>query len=102
MPRIQKLHEQLKGRQDILVLSLNVDDNPALAEQFLRDNKYTFPVLLGARQFWERSFEVLGLPSDWLVNAQGLRSEEPTRIASDEAIARTIETLQKAAAAAAR
>ena len=45
LPYVEKLYQQMKGGQDVLVLTLNTDENPALIEPFLRQNKYTFPVL---------------------------------------------------------
>lgn len=82
----------------MLVLSLNVDDNPALAGTFLHESRLTFPVLLNGRAFWEHSFEVLALPMNYFIDPQGRRSDEPTRGNDDEWVTRTLATMQKIAA----
>jgi peroxiredoxin len=42
---IQKLHGRLKGREDAQVLTISVDDTPALARQYVNGKGYTFPVI---------------------------------------------------------
>ncbi len=64
LPQIQKLFDQVKNRQDIQVITLNVDENPGLVEPFLKQNNYTFPSLF-ARSFVE---DFAG-PTTWISDA---------------------------------
>jgi hypothetical protein len=42
---MQKLHERLKDRKDVQVVTFNVDDNVGLVAPFMTEHKYTFPVI---------------------------------------------------------
>ena len=75
LPYVEKLYQQMKGGQDVLVLTLNTDENPALIEPFLRQNKYTFPVL-PALSYLERLDPTVVMPQNWVVDRDGvLRSK---------------------------
>lgn len=69
LPFLQKLHDTLKGRTDIQVITLNVDDNLGLVEPFLAEQKYTFPVLL-AKTFVDNFAGPLGVPTNWIANRE--------------------------------
>lgn len=66
LPYFAKLADQLKGRSDVLAISLNIDDNIALAESFVKSNGYTFPVL-AARQYAEDLMSVFSVPRTWII-----------------------------------
>jgi thiol-disulfide isomerase/thioredoxin len=75
LPHVQKLHEQLKKRSDIQVLTLNVDENRSLVDPFLKKNNYSFPSLY-ANSFVKDFAGSIGIPTTWIVNASGvIRSE---------------------------
>jgi thiol-disulfide isomerase/thioredoxin len=76
LPELQKLYERIKGRSDVAVVALNVDDNPGLVEPFIKENGYTFPVVLGG-SYWESlRLENNGIPTNWIVEEKGVvRSE---------------------------
>lgn len=82
----------------MVIISLNVDDNAALAEAVAREKKLTVPVLVGGRLYWEKNFPP-ALPMSWLIDREGRRSDDPVRPANDEWVNRIFEELQKAAAA---
>jgi thiol-disulfide isomerase/thioredoxin len=71
LPELQKLHEKMKGRNDIAVLTFNVDENPALVEPFVKEHKYTFPVVY-ANAFWDGLDVDKGIPTNWIVDADGV------------------------------
>jgi thiol-disulfide isomerase/thioredoxin len=75
LPFVEKLYQQMKEAQDVLVLTLNTDQNPAVIEPFLRQNKYTFPVL-PALSYLEHMDSALVVPQNWVVDRNGvLRSK---------------------------
>jgi thiol-disulfide isomerase/thioredoxin len=68
LPHIQKLHEELKDRPDVGVLTLNFDFEAGKVQPFLERKAYTFPVLLASKGFKEAM--KLGIPQNWLVDSE--------------------------------
>ena len=77
LPYIQRLHERIKDRTDIAVLTLNVDDSVGLVEPFVAENKYTFPVVY-AESFWDKLDVRKAIPTNWLVDEAGVARLEHT------------------------
>ncbi len=71
MPRFQKLYEKFKDRPDVLLLTLNSDANPGLAESFMREHKLQFPVV-PAVSYIQDTLGVFGIPDNWIVDADGV------------------------------
>lgn len=69
LPYVQKLRERLKDRKDVLVITLNIDDEVGMVEPFMKDNKYNFPTLL-AQTFAEQQ-GVNSIPRNWVVSSDG-------------------------------
>jgi thiol-disulfide isomerase/thioredoxin len=69
LPYVQKLREQLKDKKDVLVLTLNIDEEVGMVEPFMKENKYTFPVLLG--QAYASGQGVNSIPRNWIVSLDG-------------------------------
>ncbi|HEX3186319.1 MAG TPA: redoxin family protein [Pyrinomonadaceae bacterium] len=69
LPYVQKLREQLKDRKDVLVLTLNIDEQVGKVEPFMKENKYSFPVLLG--QAFAEAQGVSAIPRNWVVTVDG-------------------------------
>jgi thiol-disulfide isomerase/thioredoxin len=71
LPHIQKLHDRIKDRTDIAIVTLNVDDSVGLVEPFLAENKYTFPVVF-AESYWDKLDVRKAIPTNWVVDAAGV------------------------------
>ncbi len=99
LPYLQKLYEKVKERQDIQVISLNVDDNIGLIEPFLSEQKYTFPVLL-ARRFVDNFAGPLGIPTNWIADRGGSVRFEAVGFGGDgdEWVKRTLAQMETAGA----
>lgn len=69
LPYVQKLSQQLKDRSDVVVLTLNTDEEVGKVEPFMKENKYTFPVLLG--QAYADGYGVNSIPRNWVISADG-------------------------------
>lgn len=69
LPYVEKLREQLKGRKDVVVLTLNIDEDVGLVQPFMNEKKYTFPVLLG--QAYADSQGINSIPRNWVVAVDG-------------------------------
>jgi hypothetical protein len=66
LPRLEKLAEQYQNQPDVLFLSLDVDDDPGLADPFLKQHKLTVPVL-PAYDYATNTLRVSGIPQNWIV-----------------------------------
>jgi hypothetical protein len=73
LPALQIFYERIKGRKDVQMLTLSIDENPYQAERLLAEGKYTFPVII-SRTLGERLFPVRPIAMAWIVDAQGRRS----------------------------
>ena len=71
LPHLEKLYQRLKGRQDVVLLTLNLDDDIDAVEPFLKENKYSFPVLL-AKDMTESFLGTLSIPRNWVVDRTGV------------------------------
>ncbi len=99
MPALQKLHDRWKDRKDRLVLTISADLHPALAESFLKETSYSFPVIHGA-EIAAKFFPPVYFPQNWLIDPQGRRLEARAPRAGEAALARIEELADKLAAAA--
>jgi thiol-disulfide isomerase/thioredoxin len=69
-PFLQKLYEKEKDRTDIQILTFNIDDEIGAVEPYVKENKFTFPVLL-ARDLVKDLVPGVGIPQNWIVDANG-------------------------------
>lgn len=69
LPYVQKLREKMKDTKDVLILTLNIDEEVGMVEPFMKENKYTFPVLLG--QSYAESQGVNSIPRNWIISSEG-------------------------------
>jgi len=70
LPHLQKLHERLRGRSDVQVLTFNIDGNPGIVEPYLTQQGYTFPTL-PASAYVSKMVGSVGIPRNWIVNREG-------------------------------
>jgi thiol-disulfide isomerase/thioredoxin len=75
LPYLQKLFNKVRERKDLVVLTLNTDDNPGLILPFLNENKYTFPVL-PASGYVTHLVPELSIPRNWIVDPDGVLKME--------------------------
>lgn len=70
LPHLQKFYERNKDRADLVILTLNADEQSGMVAPFLKQNGYTFPVLPA----WTYINQVLPdwtIPQNWIVDAKG-------------------------------
>ncbi|MGP0567042.1 MULTISPECIES: TlpA family protein disulfide reductase [unclassified Nitrospina] len=71
LPTIQKLHENLGG-EVVQILTINIDRwNKDRVEEFQKDFGLRFPILLDPKQEVRRKYFIMGLPTSYLVGADG-------------------------------
>jgi thiol-disulfide isomerase/thioredoxin len=83
LPYFNQLFERFKSREDVQVVSFDVDENPGLAEEFVRKHGYRFPVLL-AKHAAERLMPYLSIPRTWIIR-EGTMVEENDGFSGDGA-----------------
>ncbi len=86
----------MKDRKDIQIVTFNVDDNVGAIAPFMKENKYTFPVV--PAQFLMRDLvPSLGIPLNWFVDAGGVVRFERVGFGGDGAkwIDQMLEQLEK-------
>lgn len=66
LPHLEKLYQQIKKRTDVIVASLNVDFDVGVVEPFIKENKYSFPVLLSGE--WANDLRGEGIPLGWIAD----------------------------------
>lgn len=76
LPHIQKLFEQLKNRNDIKVVTFNIDEDPGLVAPYINKEEFSFPVIRAVDYFFTFS-DNNGIPTTWFVDRDGvIRKEE--------------------------
>lgn len=71
LPYVQKLADKIKGRQDIIMLTFNVDEKPEKVAPFVANKKYEFPVLF-AYSLIRTEMKLKGIPRNWVLNTSGV------------------------------
>jgi len=70
LPQLQKLYEKLKDRQDVQVLTMDIDREPGLVLPYMKKSGYTFPVLF-AQDFMQDLIPDASVPRNWIVDSKG-------------------------------
>ena len=97
MPHLQKLYDRVKDRKDLQIVTFNVDDNLGAVAPFMKENKYTFPVLF-ADVLMRQLVPSLGIPLNWIVDASGVVRLEEVGFGgdADRWVDQMLEALEKA------
>ncbi|MCC6390618.1 MAG: TlpA family protein disulfide reductase [Bryobacterales bacterium] len=70
LPQFQKLYDDLQGREDVEVVSFNVDEDVSPVRPFMTKHKYTFPVV-PSFVFVGQLVGFLSVPRLWIIDAKG-------------------------------
>lgn len=81
MPHIETLYRRFKDSKDVQVVTFNIDENVGLLAPFLKENKYTFPVV--PAQSLVESLGAFGVPRNWIVDAAGVMRFESVGFGGD-------------------
>lgn len=82
-PLLNKLHEKLKG-QGFEVLAINLDEDKANAEKFLKEFPVGFTVLRDAKGEWADQFVVESMPTSFIIDKKGVVQNIHHGFASDD------------------
>lgn len=67
MPFIQKLYEERKDT-DLVILTVDLQENQSIVKKFMTDNKYTFPVLLDKDGEVASTYGIQSIPLSILID----------------------------------
>lgn len=70
MPEFQKLHEKYKSDADVVILTINNDQNPADVPKWMQKNKYNFNVLLDDGYVSDKA-GITAFPTTWFIDKDG-------------------------------
>ncbi len=71
MPLVQKLHDKLQGRSDVLFVTMNVDEDQKKVQPLVQQKRYTFPVLF-AYKYVRVTLATKGIPRNWVIDRDGV------------------------------
>lgn len=71
LPHIQKLYNQWKDSTDLLVLTLNIDEDLGGVEPYLKEKGYGFPVLPAYAFVSNVLDSSIAIPQTWIVDSKG-------------------------------
>jgi thiol-disulfide isomerase/thioredoxin len=72
IPHIRDLHDRLRHRDDVVLLSFNTDDSAGDVFPFARAHEMTWPVLFAAAYF-DRLPGTSSVPQNWVIDGTGVR-----------------------------
>lgn len=70
-PLLDKLHQELQA-QGFEVVAVNLDEDPAKAEQFLAEFRVGFTVLRDEQGVWADRYVVESMPTSFIIDKQGV------------------------------
>jgi thiol-disulfide isomerase/thioredoxin len=74
-PEIQRFYNKVKTTSNVQVLTFAMDDDPRRVEAYIKENSYTFPVIVSG-ELVEKLFPPRGgMPQAWIVDPEGRRSD---------------------------
>lgn len=69
MPEFQKLADKYGKDSEVEILTINNDGNTQMVQQFMRQNRYNFPVLL--ENGYNNRVGIRNYPTTWFIDKQG-------------------------------
>ena len=75
MPDFQKLHEKYGDSPDVVILTIDNDDNPDDVAPWMQQKKYSFPVLLDDGYVAQKA-KITSFPTTWFLDRDGKKAFE--------------------------
>src|SRR5206468_4976769 len=66
-PEIQRFYEIMKIKSDVHVLTFSMHDDPHRVESYMKEHKYTFPVIVGGELVQKMFLADGGIPQSWII-----------------------------------
>lgn len=72
LPEFEQLQTSFSGRDDVVVLAINLDENPQDATKFVRGLDVSYKILADTEGKIPESFGVSTMPSSYIIDKQGV------------------------------
>ena len=72
LPEFEKLQTSFSGRDDVVVLAINLDENPKDANKFLNKINVSYQILADHKGKIPESFGVNTMPSSYIIDKEGV------------------------------
>ena len=73
MPYLQQIYEEWSGKPTpVVVLGINVGESASTAKSFMQRYNLSFPVLLDTRQIVAQKYNIIGYPTTFLIDKNGI------------------------------
>jgi peroxiredoxin len=72
LPHFQSLHNDWANRSDVILLTVNLGESQSTVENFMRSNRYTFPVLLDSQFTVAEKYRIRFTPTSLIIDSTGL------------------------------
>ena len=70
MPLFQKIYEQ--NKENLVILGINLQEDPTTIKKFLEEYKITFPILLDPNADAKKLYNVITQPVTYFINKDGI------------------------------
>ena len=72
LPEFENLQTSFSGRDDVVVLAINLDENPQDAKKFIDKLNVTYKILADNKGIIPESFGVSTMPSSFIIDKSGV------------------------------
>ena len=70
-PKVEDIYHAYKERDDFMVIGINLDVSSQQAQNFISERKITYLILQGGQSAVSRDYGVRGIPTFFLIDAEG-------------------------------
>ncbi len=78
MPHIQEAYEQYHDDLNFFMINLTFNDNLEAMNRYIEENEFTFPVLLDKTGDVTKEYEVMAIPTTYIVDANNVITHKVT------------------------
>ena len=91
MPHMENYYEENKGAENVEIIAVNMtkterggDDKIERVEEFVNDNKLTFPILLDETGEVMKLYQIMAYPTTYIINPEGVITDVVIRELDEE------------------
>ncbi|MFW6006784.1 MAG: TlpA family protein disulfide reductase [Bacillota bacterium] len=89
MPDIQNIYEKYEDKDEIMILTVNIQEEEKVIKNYMSDNDFTFPVLKDMNSL-AQSYYVSNIPTSFFLDKEGIIREKHTGVMTEEMIENAI------------
>ncbi len=93
MPHMNKLYQEYKG-QGVEILAVNVGESDFLINKFMNKHDLTFPVVVDVNDDVQRAYNIVPLPTTFLIDSDGTIQKIVQKTMSEEDVKANMELIK--------